>query len=74
MNTNLLKSIMVLNGDNIKTLASKLEMSRQTLSLKIDGINDFKLSEVKKICKMYELTEKEMLQVFFNGGFFDECA
>lgn len=74
MNTNLLKSIMVLNGDNIKTLAQKLQMSRQTLSLKIDGINDFKLSEVKKICKIYELTENEMLKVFFNGGSSNECA
>lgn len=73
MNTNLLKSIMVLNGDNIKTLALKLNLSRQTLSLKIDGINDFKLSEVKKICKLYELTEKEMLQIFF-GGVSNECA
>ena len=65
---------MVLNGDNIKSLASKMELSRQTLSLKIDGINDFKLSEVKEICGLYELTEKEMLQIFFNGGFTNECA
>lgn len=74
MNTNLLKSIMVLNGDNIKTLALKLNLSRQTLSLKIDGINDFKLSEVKKICALYELTEKEMLNVFFGGINENECA
>lgn len=73
MNSNLFKSIMVLHGDNIKTLARKLKVSRQTLSLKIDGISDFKLSEVKKICALYELTEKEMLKVFF-GGLNNECA
>lgn len=74
MNSNLLKSVMVLNGDNIKTLALKLNLSRQTLSLKIDGINDFKLSEVKKICEIYELTSCEMLRIFFNGGLCNECA
>lgn len=74
MNTNLLKSIMVLKGDNITMLAGKLGMSRQTLSLKIDGLSDFKLSEVKKICVLYELSHCEMLNVFFNGGCTCECA
>lgn len=73
MNTNLLKSKMVLHGDNITTLADKLDVSRQTLSLKIDGISDFKLSEVKKIRLMYHLTDEEMLEVFF-GGISNECA
>lgn len=73
MNSNLLKSKMVLHGDNITTLADKLDVSRQTLSLKIDGISDFKLSEVKKIRLMYHLTDEEMLEVFF-GGFTNECA
>jgi len=74
MNSKLLKSVMLLNDDNITTLSLKLGISRQTLSLKIDGLSDFKLSEVKEICKMYELTESEMLQIFFNGGFTRECA
>lgn len=65
---------MLLKDDNITTLSLKLGISRQTLSLKIDGLTDFKLSEVKEICKMYELTESEMLQIFFNGGFTGECA
>ena len=74
MNSNLLKSVMVLHEDNIKTLSEKLNVSRQTLSLKIDGISDFKLSEVRKICLIYELTEKEMLQIFFGGVINNECA
>lgn len=74
MNSNLLKSVMVLNGDNIKTLSQKLNVSRQTLSLKIDGYSDFKLSEVKKICVLYELTENQMLQIFFGGLKPNECA
>lgn len=73
MNSQLFKSIMVLNSDNITTLAAKLNVSRQTLSLKIDGISEFKLSEVKKICEMYGLSNCEMLQIFF-GGCSCECA
>ncbi len=74
MNTKLFKSKMVLHDDNIKMLADKLDLSRQTLSLKIDGYSDFKLSEVKQICNLYKLTEKEMLDIFFDGGLQSECA
>lgn len=73
MNSNLLKSIMVLNSDNITTLATKLNVSRQTLSLKIDGISDFKQSEICAIVKMYGLTKDEVLEIFFKEITCDEC-
>lgn len=74
MNTNLLKSIMVLKGDNIKMLAEKLGMSRQTLSLKMDGYSDFKQSEIYAISRIYELTKDEVLKIFFKELDCDECA
>lgn len=73
MNSNLLKSIMVLNSDNITTLATKLNVSRQTLSLKIDGISDFKQSEICAIVKMYGLTKDEVLEIFFKEINCNEC-
>lgn len=73
MNSNLLKSIMVLNSDNITTLATKLNVSRQTLSLKIDGISDFKQSEICAIVKMYGLTKDEVLEIFFKEIKCNEC-
>lgn len=74
MNSQLLKSVMVLNGDNISKLADKLNVSRQTLSLKIDGYSDFKLKEVKTICMLYRLSHCQMLEIFFAGDLNNECA
>ena len=58
---------MVLNDENLTHLANGIGMCRQTLSLKIDGISDFKLSEIKKICDRYQLTNDEIINVFFGG-------
>lgn len=72
MNSNLLKGVMTLNGDNITMLADYLQISRQTLSLKIDGISDFKLSEIVAICEKYHLTDVQILAIFFNEVHWDE--
>ena len=69
MNTRLLKSIMVLNDDNLMTLATHLGLSRQTLSLKVDGISDFKLNEVRMIRDKYKLSDSETIEIFFGGRY-----
>lgn len=75
MNSKLLKSVMVLNDDNITTLSKKLGVSRQTLSLKIDGINEFKPSEICVIGKLYNLSVYEVYEIFFKGcKGCNECA
>lgn len=74
MNTKLFKSIMVLNGDNIKSLASKMNISRQTLSLKIDGISEFKPSEIFTISQNYNLSINDVYEIFFKGFDSNECA
>ena len=69
MNTKLLKSIMVLNDDNLMTLATYLGVSRQTLSLKVDGISDFRLNEVRMIRDKYKLSDSETIEIFFGGHY-----
>ena len=73
MNTKLFKSVMVLNDGNVTTLAQKLGVTRQTLSLKIDGYSDFKQSEISTISKMYNLSRNELFEIFFKELIY-ECA
>ena len=74
MNSKLLKSVMVLNDDNITTLAKKLGVSRQTLSLKIDGYSEFKPSEIYNISQVYNLSVYDVYEIFFKGFDCNECA
>lgn len=55
-------------------LARKLNMSRQTLSLKIDGISEFKPSEIHMISKKYNLSVNDVYEIFFKGFDSNECA
>ena len=73
MNSKLLKSVMVLNDDNVTTLAQKLGITRQTLSLKIDGINEFKPSEICVISQLYKLSVYDVYEIFFKELIY-ECA
>lgn len=75
MNTKLFKSLMVLNDDNVTSLAQKLNLTRQTLALKIDGYSDFKQSEICTICKIYKLSRDDIFDVFFKEcKGCDECT
>ena len=66
VNSKLLRSKMILFGDTNETLADALNISRQTMSAKINGKVDFWQSEIKLIVERYELTNDEMEQIFFN--------
>lgn len=57
---------MVLFNDTNETLAEALNISRQTMSAKINGKVDFKQSEIKIIVERYKLTPEETEQIFFN--------
>ena len=70
VNANLLKSKIVLHGDTMAILADHLGISRQTLTLKVSGVNDFTQSEIKLIILRYNLTPEETNAIFF--GEFDE--
>ena len=66
MNKELLRSIMVLHGDTNKDLADYLGISEQSVSNKInENETEFKLSEIKKIKKRYNLTADQIDLIFF---------
>ena len=66
MNKDLLRSIMVLHGDTNKDLADYLGVSEQTVCNKInENETEFKLSEIKKIKKRYNLTKDQVDLIFF---------
>ena len=66
LNTNRLMSIMALFGDNQSTLAKKIGIDRSFLSRKLRKIYEFKLSEIQKIKDAYNLTEKDLVDIFFD--------
>ena len=66
LNSNRLLSIMALFGDNQKILAEKIQMNRSLLCKKINKLADFKLSDIEKIRKIYNLTDKDITDIFFD--------
>jgi hypothetical protein len=66
MNTELLKSIIVLNKDTQGELANYLDITQGTLSFKITGKTDFTRSEIKMIKDRYNLTAEQVNEIFFN--------
>lgn len=69
MDTNKLKSKMALYGDNGQKLAEYLNISRSTLSYKMNETNgaEFTQREILKIKEKYSLTSKEVDEIFFNS-------
>ena len=66
MNKELLRSIMVLNGDTNKTLAAFLGISEQSVSNKINETGtEFRKSEIAKIKERYNLTRDQVDLIFF---------
>ena len=68
MNKNMLRSVMVLNGDNNTDLAEYLGISTSTLSCKMNETNgaEFNQSEIRKIKTRYKLTPEQVDQIFFT--------
>jgi hypothetical protein len=66
MNKELFKSIMVLNGDTLKSLSKVLNISEQSLSCKINEKGtEFKQGEIVKIKNHYNLTPEQVESIFF---------
>lgn len=66
MNKELLRSIMVLNGDTNKTLAAFLGISEQSVSNKInENGTEFRKSEIARIKERYNLTRDQVDLIFF---------
>lgn len=68
MNIKLLKSKMILTGDNQHDLAKHLELSENSMSSKMNGKTQFKTEEIAKIVWRYNLTAQETYDIFFGSG------
>ncbi|ERL22707.1 toxin-antitoxin system, antitoxin component, Xre family [Oribacterium sp. oral taxon 078 str. F0263] len=68
MNKNLLKSIIVRNGDSGKSLAGYLNMTNGTFSRKINERKgaEFTVGEILKIRTKYQLSATDIDQIFFT--------
>lgn len=66
MNGSLLKSIMVLHGDTVRTLAGHLGITPQSVSDKINERGtEFKQGEIAMIKEKYNLTADQVEAIFF---------
>lgn len=58
---------MVLNGDTQKTIADALNVSEQTVGDKVNGISEFKQSEIKVLINRWNLSPEQVDEIFFSG-------
>ena len=67
MNTRLLKSFMVKNGDTGAQLSEALNIRRSTLSSKMTGYRgaEFTQGEISIIKNRYKLSAREVDEIFF---------
>ena len=65
VNTAKLKGKIVEAGYNFTTFADVIKMSRPTLRNKLNGKADFKADEIEKICLTANISQAEMIAIFF---------
>ena len=66
MNKELLRSVMVLNGDTNRDLAEFLDISEQSVAAKINEHGtEFKQGEIAAIRQRYNLTADQVTDIFF---------
>lgn len=68
MNAKLLKSKMVLYGDEefVAAISKLLGVSRQTASAKLNGEREFTQTEIANISKHYCLNDEEIRKIFIE--------
>lgn len=65
MNEVLLKYCIARKHLTTQQVAEALQFSRQALNTRFTGEVEFKLSEIRKLTIMLDLTEQEMHDIFF---------
>lgn len=67
VNENLLKSEIAKNGITMGELATKIGISRTSMSLKVKNRRSFTLDEANEICKILNITDKnDICLIFLN--------
>lgn len=65
INTELLRQKIDESGYRFSWIAKQLNLSPYGLRKKVDGENEFKVSEVSRICKLLNISDKERESIFF---------
>lgn len=69
MNMKLLRSKMALKGDfELTPLIKLLNLSRPAVTARMDGSTEWKLPEIRKIVRHYNLTEEDTVEIFDLRG------
>ena len=66
MNSNLLKSVIVKNGDTITRLAEAMGLPASALSQRISGLIEFRRNEINFIKNRYHLNSDDVDEIFFE--------
>ena len=59
-----LKSAIDESGMKLTAIASKMGITRYALYLKVNGVTEFKISEVLKLAEILHLTDKQRDTIF----------
>lgn len=66
MNFAELKAAMARKGISIPRLAELLGISKKTIYTRFSGDTDFTLKEIKRIAEVLELSDEDILIIFFT--------
>lgn len=64
--TKKLKAILILKGLTLSDLSKAIGISKQSLSMKINNVRDFKAKEIKAISDYLELDSEQTNGIFFK--------
>ena len=73
MDYRILKSKIMLRGMTVAKLTEKLneaglDIAVSTIYLKLQGKSEFDRAEIKAIKEVLQLTDAEVMDIFFDGG------
>ena len=66
MNNGLLKEVIRESGVKVSVLADKVGISRQSLSMKLNGERRFDQGEIMALKTSLHLSDEQFMQIFFN--------
>ena len=66
MNNDLLKEVIKDSGVKVTALADKIGISRQSLSLKLNGDRSFDQAEIMSLKTNLHLSDEQFMEIFFN--------
>lgn len=64
-NTLKLKAAIAESGLNQEQIAEMLGVSLSTFNYKLNGVSEFKASEIKKLAELLKMKDETMVKIFF---------